>query len=66
VVAISYADMMAEREVAWAAAAAAVSHMCCDSRAKIAASRAEGEGPGSAPDLMPRGFLSRGKRRDAG
>jgi len=64
VVAISYADMMAEREVAWAAAA--VSPMRCDSRAKIAASRAEGEGRGSAPDLMPRGFLSRGKRRDAG
>ena len=64
-VAISYADMMAEREVAWAAAAA-VSPMRCDSRAKIAASRAEGEGRGSAPDLMPRGFLSRGKRRDAG
>ena len=32
VVAISYADMMAEREVAWAAAA--VSPMRCDSRAK--------------------------------
>ena len=33
VVAISYADMMAEMEVAWAAAAA-VSPMRCDSRAK--------------------------------
>ena len=65
-VAVSYGDMVAEREVAWEAVAA-VSPMRRDSRAKISRRRdSRAEGRGSAPGLMPRGFLPHGKRRDAG